>query len=411
MGKADEAIEHLRRAVATDRGEDPSWAGAIRLRVQLQPAGGPGAKVMPPTYAPDRSGDPPIYIEEKRRIGGEEKQCVSLDSVASQANRGEAALVDEIALDNIHVPTIWVDQGEFGTHSALEFSHRAYDAWVEDAVLDGERFGDTEQWAQLASSKRHDLTALLRHSPVSIVLGSWASRVKNPQGAARLPRILTSEIIAVGAEKGARPKSKRDIHDVSKGITIYKASEDSPERIVLDPRTAARTGKGKEALFAEDGRPSSAGYGSVTPSLADHGGITMEYALQIATISLPAIRECRFPPSGERDDARDVAGRLMLVALGLRLLALQVERGYDLRSGSLLIPEEEPSFELIDRLGKTVETWSVVDTDTAALLEDAKRQGADHGLDWVDGDIKLEASDVQLELLKRSLVKSADNGE
>jgi len=374
VDKADRVIEQLRRAVTTDRARDPSWAGAIRMRVRLQPAGGPGTKVMPPTY--------------------------------SQANRAELALADEIALDNTHIPTIWVDQGEFGVHSALKFSHRAYDAWIEDAVVDGQRFGDTDEWAQMASSKRHHLAALLRHSPVSILLGSWASRLKNPQGAARLARILTSEIIAVGAEKGARAKSKRDIHDVSKGITLYKADEGSPERVVLDPAQAAKADSGKEMPFA-DGRPSSAGYGSVTPSLSDHGGITMEYALQIATISLPAIRECRFPEAGEHDDSRDVAGRLMLVMLGLRMLALQVERGYDLRSGCLLTPDADPAFELIDRLGQTVDRWSVMETDTAALLEAAKELGAEHGLDWTGGDIRLKASDVQLELLRRSLAKSA----
>jgi CRISPR-associated protein Csb1 len=405
VSNSDEVISQLRRAVMTERGNDPSWAGAIRLRVRLQPAGGSGTKVMPPTYAAERSGDPPVYVEERRKIDGEEKHCISLDSVASQANRSEMALADEIALGNTRVPTIWVDQGEFGVHSALEFSHRSYDAWIEDAVFDGKRFGDTEQWAELAGSKRHSLAAPLRHSPVAILLGSWASRLKNPQGAARLARILTSEIIAVGAEKGARAKSKRDIHDVSAGITLYEAGGDSPERVVLDPEQAATTDKGKEARFA-DGRPSSAGYGSVTPSLADHGGVTMDYALQIATISLPAIRECRFPDDGEHDAARDAAGRLMLVALGLHLLALRVERGYDLRSGCLLIPEEEPTFELVDRLGKAGATWPVMETDTEALLESAKRQGADHRLDWDDGDIRLEASEVQLELLRRSLAKA-----
>ncbi len=406
MGKSSDVLEHLRRGVTTDRTGDPSWAGAIRLRVRMQPAGGPGTKVMPPTYAPERSGEPPVYVEETRRIGGEARRCVSLDSVASQANRAEAALVDEIALANAHVPTIWVDQGEFGIHSALEFSHRTYDAWIEDAVLDGERFGDTDRWAQLASSKRRDLTALMRHSPVSILLGGWAARVKNPRSAARLPRILTSEIVAVGAEKGARPKSKRDIHDVSAGLVLYRAGEDSRERVVLDPEQAARTDAGKEELFA-DGRPSSAGYGSVTPSLADHGGITMDYGLQIATISLPAIRECRFPAGGKHDDARNAAGRLMLLALGLHLLALQVERGYDLRSDCLLMPEDEPAFESIDRLGKPVETWTAIETDTAGLLEAAIEQGAEHGLDWADGDVWLKASDVQLALLRGSLVKPA----
>lgn len=406
MDVTDSVIDQLRRAVTADREQGPSWAGAIRMRVRLQPAGGPGTKVMPPTYAPERSGDAPVYIEETRRIAGEDKRCVSLDSVASQANRAELALADEIALENVHIPTIWVDQGEFGVHSALEFSHRSYDAWIEDAVADGKRFGDTSEWAQMASSKRHDLAALLRHSPVSILLGSWASRLKDPQGAARLARILTSEIIAVGAEKGARAKSKRDIHNVSRGITLYRAGEGSTERVVLDPAQAAKADNGKEMPFA-DGRPSSAGYGSVTPSLSDHGGITMEHALQIATISLPAIRECRFPGAGEHDDSRDVSGRLMLATLGLRLLALQVERGYDLRSGCLLTPDADPTFELIDRLGQTVDSWSVMDTDTAALLEAAKDLGAEHGLDWASGDIRLEASAVQLELLRRSLAKSA----
>jgi CRISPR-associated protein Csb1 len=413
-GASDEVIDQLRRAVTVDRDQDPSWAGAIRLRTRLQPAGGPGTKVMPPTYAAERPGGPPVYVEEMRIVEGEQKDCVSLDSVASQANRAELALADEIALGNEQVPTIWVDQGKFGTHSALEFSHRAFDSWIEDAVLDGTRFGESELWSRLAGSKRHDLSALMSHSPASILLGSWASRLKNPQGAARLARILTSEILAVGAEKGARAKGKRDVHDVSAAIEVYEAGEDSPERIVLDSEQAAKDKKGKPVLFGGEkkkGKPSAAGYGAVTPSLADHGGITMEYALQIATISLPAIRECRFPNDGERDPERDVAARLMLTTLGLRLLALQVERGYDLRSGCLLVPEEEPAFELLDRLGKTVKSWPVMKTDTAALLEIAKAGGAERGVDWVGGDIHLDASPAQLELLERSLVEPADDGE
>jgi CRISPR-associated protein Csb1 len=410
-GAPDEMIDGLRRALTVDRAQEPSWAGAIRLRVRLQPAGGPGTKVMPPTYAPERSGERPVYVEEERVIDDAVKDCVSLDSVASQANRVELALADEIALGNEQVPTIWVDQGVFGTHSALEFSHRAFDAWIEDAVFDGSRFGESELWSQLAGSKRQNLTALMSHSPASILLGSWASRLKNPQGAARLPRILTSEVLAVGAKEGTRAKGKRDVHDVSAAIEVYKAA-DSSERIALDPEQAAKTDKGKPEPFGakdKQGKPSAAGYGAVTPSLADHGGITMEYALQIATISLPAIRECRFPHNGERDPERDVAGRLMLAALGVRLLALQVERGYDLRSGCLLVPEEDPGFELLDRLGKPTESWPAMDTDTGALLEAAKAFGAEHGLDWSKGDLHLMASAVQLELLEKSLARSDDD--
>ena len=64
-----------------------SGAG-IRSRVALQPAGGDGTKVFPPTYAGA------VYATEKRRLPGYEQpvDCVILDSVQSQANRLEEAL-------------------------------------------------------------------------------------------------------------------------------------------------------------------------------------------------------------------------------------------------------------------------------------------------------------------------------
>jgi CRISPR-associated protein Csb1 len=406
MSSADEAMDQLRSAMTTNRDDGPSWTSAIRLRASLQPAGGPGAKVMPPTYASARSGEPPIYIEEARAIDGTERRCVSLDSVASQANRGELALADEIERGNAHVPTVWVDQGEeFGTHSALEFSHRVFDAWIEDALLDDERFGNTEIWRRIAASRRHDLTALFLHSPTAIVLGSWASRLRSPQGAARLARILTSEILAVGAVTGRRAKGKRDIHDVSNAIPIYEPADGSKDRIAIDPRLA-RTDGTKPAPFKE-GKPSSAGYGSVVPGVADSGGITMEYALQIATISLPALRECRFPAGDAGDCARDVSGRLMLAALALRLIALQVERGYDLRSDCLLVPDEPPTFELIDRIGRPTARWDVLELDTDGLLRAATEAGKASGLDWSEGDIHLEASAIQRDLLRGSLAHRA----
>ena len=69
-------------------------ACALRCRTRLQPAGGEGDKVFPPTYAGA------VYAREQRRVPGcdEPVQCVLLDSVQSQANRMEEALqaaVDE----------------------------------------------------------------------------------------------------------------------------------------------------------------------------------------------------------------------------------------------------------------------------------------------------------------------------
>lgn len=389
------------------RGEGPAearGASALRVRCRLQPAAGPGAKIMPPTYS-GRSG--PEYVTEERVIEAEAVPCVSLDSVASQANRMEEALAETVRSGEIALPVIYVDQGDFGIHSALEFSHRCFDAWVEDAVLDGRRFGDTDIWHEMAGTNRHSVTPLMSHFPAGILLGCWASRVRNPQGATRLARALASEIVAVGTVAGERAAGKIDRHSVSNAIRLYESAEGG--RITVREDRATREG-GKAKLFGREGRrgdrgrPSEAGYGNVTPSLADHGGVTMRYALLLATLSLPALRECRFPGEiGVQNPERDVVGRLMLAALGVRMLSLLIESGLDLRSGCLLVPEEEPQVELIGRLGRPVATWPLVDLPSRELLDSAIRAGKEHGLEWDGGDLSLEASDDQLELLRQSL--------
>ena len=59
---------------------------AVRSVSKLQPAGGEGDKVFPPTY---QGGQ---YALERRRIGDDVVDAVLLDSVPSQANRMEQAL-------------------------------------------------------------------------------------------------------------------------------------------------------------------------------------------------------------------------------------------------------------------------------------------------------------------------------
>lgn len=78
-------FEPLRSAVAGS-------AGVIRCRRRLQPAGGPGDKIFPPTFADA------VYAIEKRRIPGrsEPVQCVLLHSVQSQGNRMEQAVQEAV---------------------------------------------------------------------------------------------------------------------------------------------------------------------------------------------------------------------------------------------------------------------------------------------------------------------------
>lgn len=246
--------------------------------------------------------------------------------------------------------------------------------------------------------------------PVGLVLGVWASRSKHPQGATRVARLLSSELIAVGAREGKRIASRIDPHPISNEIEVFEAEG---SRITLDA-SEARKESGKPIKFrgeGKDGRPSQAGYGNIAPSLAQHGGITMEYGLQIATLSLAGARECRFSEDGTPNPARDVAGRLMLTALGIHLLGLLLDRGYDLRSGCLLVPEENPQLELVGRLGDTPARWPLAEVDTQALLAAAGAGGQEHGIDWSGEPLELKASPQQLALLGASQQKADTAGE
>lgn len=66
---------------------------AIRRRRRLQPAGGVGDKIFPPTYPGEGQNAPPRHVFERRRIEGRDVVCVLIDSVQSQANRLEEALL------------------------------------------------------------------------------------------------------------------------------------------------------------------------------------------------------------------------------------------------------------------------------------------------------------------------------
>ena len=129
--------ERLRDAVA-------GGAVALRSRTELQPADGPGGKVFPPTYAVNAGHK---YAVETRQVGDREVQTVLLDSVASQANRAELALLEGWEAGELGFPVPYVDfsceNGEFediGRLTVLEAPHRLADAIFRDSLLDGTLF-------------------------------------------------------------------------------------------------------------------------------------------------------------------------------------------------------------------------------------------------------------------------------
>ena len=96
-------FDQLRSAVA-------GGSVAVRSRTTLQPAGGEWDKVFPPSYAVDRGAQHKYVVEERQSGDGDKTSTtVLLDSVASQANRAELALLDGWELDELAFPVPYVD--------------------------------------------------------------------------------------------------------------------------------------------------------------------------------------------------------------------------------------------------------------------------------------------------------------
>ena len=205
-------------------------AAAIRSRTKLQPAGGEGDKVFPPTYAGA------VYAREERQINGRKVPCVLLDSVQAQANRLEEAL--QRALDSgtlKGVPVLNVDftglglLDEVGRVSSLEAPHRIADAILRDSLHDGNPFRKSELGKSLDRASLQNATPLYKLCPTALIFGLWDST--GPKGGlgAKFQRALVSEIVGVNAEIGVKTSSRIDPLGMRKAAKVIKKPDGSYE--------------------------------------------------------------------------------------------------------------------------------------------------------------------------------------
>lgn len=394
-------LSELQRAV-TGR------AAALRSRRVLHPAGGPGDKVFPPTYAGA------VYAIERRRISANGTEdavvdCVLLDSVQSQANRIEEALQEAVDAGEIEIPVVEVDfseydptgdpddderQGRFldpiGKVTSLQAPHRLADAILRDSLLDGVPFRESEIGRRLDAVSVRNATPLYELGPTGLVLGIWDST--GPKGGlgAKFARALVSEIVGIDAV----------VIDHNRGI----------RRDPLDIRAAARVRK----LSLTEWEVASDTKGAISPAEINHsnvpfggkaednGGVTISHAEQTTTLSLAGLRRLRFPIDGEYDDARDAAGRTVLAALGLCGVALATEHGFDLRSRCLLWPESPMEWELLDRPGEEPRRFTLESDAAIELLAEAVAAAEAAGLTWLKEPLTLQPSPELVELVRRS---------
>lgn len=334
---------------------------ALRRIQRLQPAGGPGDKIFPPTWPGARRNAPPRHVFEKRRIDGREVWCVLLDSVQSQANRLEEALLaaanDSDPGARLPLPYVTVDfraaeLAPLERITSMDAPHRVYDAILRDSHIDGKPFMESKDGRRLAAATPADAAALLELSPNALLFGAWHSQGEGGGLGAKFPRALVSEIMAVDTPveevvanertgeieprtAGRRTGSRVDPLGVLRKVDVYKGSAgwDTDE---------GRAGKGAKKV-----RPSEINHSNVAPSVQPLG-VTCHYAEHRVVLTLAGLRRLRFG-GGERD----MAGRSLLAALGLVALAEQDARGYALRSRCDLVCDGSAALELVRADGAT----------------------------------------------------------
>ncbi|MGQ0570205.1 MAG: type I-G CRISPR-associated RAMP protein Csb1/Cas7g [Armatimonadota bacterium] len=391
-------LDRLKKAV---RGS----AAAFRCRRRLQPAGGEGDKVFPPTFAGA------VYASEKRRMPGREEpaDCVLLDSVQSQANRMELALQEAIDAGRIEMPLLVVDFSEHydpkldkdtadkagklidavGKVTSLQVPHRLADAILRDSEIEGVAFRQSDKGKALNQVSFANATPLFELCPTALVFGMWDST--GPKGGLgpKFERAMVSEIVGVGAEVGdLRRGVRRDPLEIRAAVAVKKSADTSWT-------VAAPNAKGKDIVAPSKVNHSSVPFPKQRDKKTDentYDGVTIGYAEQTTTLSLICLRRLRFPVNGAPSVDTDAAARTVLAALGLAAATLAFESGMGLRSRCLLWPDGPMEWELLERPGATPAKFALTGDAAIKLLNDAIASAEAVKLPWAKVPIILKPS-------------------
>lgn len=401
-------------------GKAVEQAAAFRCRRRLQPVGGEGDKVFPPTFAGA------MYALEQRRLPGRDAPvaCVLLDSVQSQANRMELALQEAVDAGKVRMPLVEVDFSDHGPTgdveadkkagrlidavgkiTSLQVPHRLADAILRDSELDGRQFRESEIGKALNTISLANATPLFELCPTALIYGMWDST--GPKGGLgpKFERAIVSEIVGIGAEVGDLLRGvRRDPLEIRAAVKVRKGADGSWQ--IADA-------KAKGAVSPSEINHSSVPYPKRRDQKGDdnnYAGATIEYAEQTTTLSLICLRRLRFPLNGKTNPAADQAARTVLAALGLCAAALAFEGGVGLRSRSLLWPDGPMVWELLERPGTPPRMFALNGEQAVALLDQAIKAATAAGLTWREKPVALKPSSRLLDLVRLSQLQATREG-
>ena len=374
---------------------------AIRCVTRLQPADGPGGKCFPPTYS-DPAGKTAKYAFEPRVLDGTRVQTVLLDSVQSQANRFEEALLEAWRAKRLNLPVFEMNVAGHEVTS-LTVPHRVHDAILRDALWNGKPFRETEAGKRLIGARAWDAAAFYEYAPTALLFGTWDSQGGGGVNTAKVPRALVSEIVGIDAEPGARTSSRIDPLGIKKVLEVIVKTDEPEMWRFVEPSTDGKKTKKAEGKAT---KPSEVNHGNVLPTIVGPengpGGVTFREGVQTTVLSFTQLRRLRFPNAQAASAERDIAGRATIAALGLVAVTLAQEDGYQLRSRCQLVPVSVPEFELIGRTAGEIERFSIDSATAQAALDSAVKAAEKHGLKWAPRQIRLEPRPDLVKLVQYS---------
>ncbi|HEY3358464.1 MAG TPA: type I-U CRISPR-associated RAMP protein Csb1/Cas7u [Polyangia bacterium] len=358
-------LDALKKLVAGD-------AVAIRGTATLQPAGGAGDKVFPPSHSVDKNAREAgaKYAFETRRVDGRDEACVLLDSVQSQANRMEEALQALWGDKLIALPVIAVDfskvAADVGIVTSLSAPHRIADALLRDSLNEGTLFRLSTVGKSFTDATPRNAAPLFKVCPTGLLFGLWDST--GPKGGlgSKFARVLVSEIVGMGAVAGAKTSSRIDPAGIVTRAAEILAAADPSERWTHDP-AMARQERGKPVKLG-DGKVSEVNHSNIPPTIDTlAGGVTIDRASHTVVLSLAALRRLSF----SKDHAGDLEARTVIAALGLLAVLAAESRGHDLRSRCLLVPMEGHALSLESMRGDGTREALSLDLAQAVALFNA----------------------------------------
>lgn len=384
------SFEQLCGVVASD--------AAIRRVQRLLPAGGIGDVIYPPTYPGEGRNVPARHVFETRRIDGADVRCVLIDSVQSQANRLEEALLRAVRDGSVAIPHLLVDfagqkadvngreydLSDLGAITSLDAPHRVFDAIIRDSQLDGEPFLSSSLSERLKSAKPQAAQAVFEASPTALLFGAWNSHGEGGGLGAKFARCIVSEIVGVNAVEGQKTSSRIDPLGIRADVRVRGDGADW--QIADDARGASLK------------RPSQIGHSNIAPEV-EPGGVTVDYALHTAVVTCAGLRRLSFP--GTKDEG---AGRTVLAALALVALTQQAEAGYALRSRCDLVCEGRVPFEIVHPDG-TTDQFEITTQGAISVLNEAVEAARKADFPWNEEPIRLVPQKRLVELVALSRAK------